>query len=358
MPEQPTPEPVEVAPVREGENLDWDRLENYLREQLDVDGAFHVEQFPHGSANLTYRIAFGDQMLVLRRPPFGDLAAGGHDMGREYRALSRLWQGYDRAPRALHHCTDHAIVGAEFIVVEYRPGVVVWGAVPRSMAHLPDAGRRIGLATLDALADLHGVDHEALGLSDLGRPDGFIDRQLSGWLGRWERVRPDSADDPVAELGLTLQKLQPVSQRAAVLHNDFKIDNCQFQPGEPDRVTAVFDWDMATLGDPLADLGTLLNYWPGDPEDPAAQVLAVPGLDSLGLPTKEEIVVRYADRTGLDVTDIGWYEALGCWRTAIIMQQLYDRYLRGESTDVRMADRGAGVFPLARRGLSVLGQLS
>ncbi|WP_139980319.1 phosphotransferase family protein [Nocardioides litoris] len=354
MPEQPTADPVEVAPVRDGEDLDWRRIESYLRDHLDVTGAFTVEQFPHGSANLTYRIGFGDRLLVLRRPPFGEIAAGGHDMGREYRALSRLWRGYGRAPRALHHCADHDVAGAEFIVVEYRPGIVVWGAVPSSMRHLPDAGRRIGLAALDALADLHRVDHKALGMTDLGRPVGFLDRQLDGWAKRWERVRPEAEEDPVRELGRRLREQQPTSQRPAILHNDFKIDNCQFQPGEPDQVTAVFDWDMATLGDPLADLGTLLNYWPSDASDTDDHAMAVPGLENLGLPSKSEIVQRYAGRTGLDVEHVSWYEALGCWRTAIILQQLYDRFARGESSDPRMADRGGWVAPLARRGLTTL----
>lgn len=358
MPEQPSPDPVEVAPVRPGEELDWTALQAYLRSHLDVDGEFSVVQFPHGSANLTYRLALGQQRLVLRRPPFGAVAAGGHDMGREFRALSRLWRAYPRAPRALHHCTDQAVIGSEFIVVEYRPGIVVWGAIPTSMASVEDAGRRIGLATLDALSDLHLVDYEAIGMADLGRPEGFLQRQLDGWMKRWEAVAPEVDDDPVHALGMALTRRRPEPQRSAVLHNDFKIDNCQFQPGDPDRVTAVFDWDMATLGDPLADLGTLLNYWPADAGEQGAEVLAVPGLENLGLPSKREIVARYADRTGLDVGQVAWYEALGCWRTSIIMQQLYARWLRGETTDERMASRGAQVFPLAERGLRILERLS
>jgi aminoglycoside phosphotransferase (APT) family kinase protein len=356
MAETPAADPLEVADVRPEEELDWPALEVYLRARLDVSGAFTVQQFPNGSANLTYRIAFGEQHLVLRRPPLGAVAQGGHDMGREYRALSVLWRGYDRAPRALHHCGDSSVIGSEFIVVEYRRGIVVWGAVPTSMAHLPDAGRRIGLATVDALADLHLVDYEQSGLVALGRPQGFLDRQLSGWAQRWEAVRPAPGEDTVGLLADALRARRPASQRAAVLHNDFKVDNCQFQPGQPDLVTAVFDWDMATLGDPLVDLGTLLNYWPADEEeDSPARVLAVPGLSALGLPSKGEVVEHYATRTGLDVSGVGWYEALGCWRTSVILQQLYDRYRRGETRDERMANRGDQVFALARRGLSVLG---
>ncbi len=358
MPDTPTATPAEVAPVRPGEDLDWPAVERYLREHLPVaDGAFAVLQFPNGSANLTYRIEIGARHYVLRRPPFGTVAHGGHDMRREFRALSVLWQGYERAPRALLHCEDTSVVGSEFIVVEYRPGIVVWGAVPVSMEHLDDAGRRIGVATVQALADLHRVDYAAVGLERLGRPDGFLERQVSGWLGRWEDVRPhDGRRDDVRLLGEALGRSLPVAQHASVLHNDFKIDNCQFQPGDPDRVTSVFDWDMATLGDPLVDLGTLLNYWPSDvPGDPVADVLATPGVETLGLPTKAEVVELYAGVTGFDVDRVAWYEALGCWRTAIIMQQLYSRYLRGETTDERMASRGAPVFDLARRGLSLVG---
>jgi len=353
-------ERVEVAPVRPGEDLDWPRLEAYLRAELpELDGPFSVLQFPNGAANLTYRIAFGDRLLVLRRPPFGQVAHGGHDMGREYRALASLWQGYDRAPRALHHGTDTSVIGSEFLVVEYRPGVVVWQTVPEVLAVAPDAGHRIGLAVVDALADLHLVDYEACGLTSLGRPDGFVERQLSGWRARWEAIRPTVAEllfpdgvDPVRELGDALDARRPEPVRASVLHNDFKVDNCQFRPGDPDRVVSVFDWDMATLGDPLVDLGTLLNYWPS--HDPEAAT-ALQGLERLGLPSRDEVVERYARRTGFDLRDVDFYEALGCWRTAIICGQLYARYVRRETTDERMADRGDVVGRLCRRGLATIG---
>ena len=344
----------ETAAVRPGEDLDWPAVEDYLRAQLSLDGEFSVLQFPNGSANLTYQVRFGDTRLVLRRPPFGRLAPGAHDMRREYRALSRLWRAYPRAPRAFLFCDDHSVAGADFLVMEYRSGIVVWDSIPAAIDG-PDAGRRVGLAVIDALADLHRVDPGECGLGDLGRPEGFLARQVSGWRKRWELAAVGS-DPRVTELGERLAGRLPRSGPPAVLHNDFKIDNCQFAPGDPDHVVSVFDWDMATLGDPLVDLGTLLNYWP-DPEFGDAGALAALKLSDLGLPSREELVTRYADRAGRSVSDVDWYEAYGCFKTVVVLQQLYGRYLRGETTDERMASRGEHIPVLTRRGLARLGAI-
>src|SRR5690348_15958082 len=175
----------EVAPVRSGEALDWDRLEAYLRARVpDLGDGFEVLQFPNGSANLTYLVRAGGRDMVVRRPPFGRIAPGAHDMRRELRALDGLWRHFDRAPRPYLFCDDHDVTGSAFLVVEYRHGVVVWDHVPAAMAHHPDAGRRVGLAVVDALADLHLLVPEAVGLADLGRPVGFVERQVSGWRKR------------------------------------------------------------------------------------------------------------------------------------------------------------------------------
>jgi len=351
--------PIEVAPVRAGEELPWDRLETYLRPALELDDdvpAMTVLQFPNGSANLTYLLSFGDRRFVLRRPPFGTLAPGAHDMSREHRVLSRLWQQYDRAPRAFVLCTDHEIVGADFVVSEYRSGEVIWASVPPSMADIPDASRRIGLATVDALADLHLADPQACGLSDLGRPDGFLDRQLAGWRKRWDLVASAEHAATMEAAADELARRQPSSSRGTLLHNDFKLDNCQFTAGQPDRVTSVFDWDMATLGDPLVDLGTLLNYWPDPSDTPDDRALHVPGMERIGLPPRVDVVERYAARTGFDASGVHWYEAFACWRVAVICQQLYQRYLRGESTDERMASRGDNVGMLANRARRILAE--
>jgi aminoglycoside phosphotransferase (APT) family kinase protein len=275
-------------------------------------------------------------------------------MAREHRVLSRLWRGYPPAPRALLFCDDESVVGARFFVMEFRAGTVIWGEIPPAMRHHPDVGRRVGFAVVRTLAELHGVDYGALGLADLGRPDGYLHRQVAGWHKRWDLVAPEGGLQIMHDVADRLGRSVPTAQRASVLHNDLKVDNCQFDPADPDRVHSVFDWDMATLGDPLADLGTLLNYWPDPADTPGDRGLYVEGMEHMGLPGQSEVVAAYADATGLDCSEAGWYQAFACWKTAVVLQQLYDRYLRGETTDERMATRGARVAEMGERAWRLL----
>lgn len=348
------PPDTDAAPPRPGEELDVDAVTAFLRGTLpQLSGPVAIRQFPHGRANFTYLVTVGATRLVLRRPPHGTLAPGAHDMAREYRVLSRLWRAYDRAPRAHAFSTDPAVVGAPFLVMEHRTGVVLRGEVPAALAGHPDLGRRVGRALVDAMADLHLVDPACCDLADLGRPDGFVARQVAGWADRWERVKPAGADPLMAELGERLAATVPVSQRATLVHNDLKLDNCQFDPADPDRVSAVFDWDMATLGDPLVDLGTLLQYWPGADDPPEVRAIALhPG--GLDLPTRAEVIERYAARTGLDPAPVPWYLAFARWKTATVYQQLHDRYLRGHSADQRAGELGDRVPHLARSAAALL----
>ncbi|HSR83372.1 MAG TPA: phosphotransferase family protein [Streptosporangiaceae bacterium] len=353
----------EYGPVRPGDELDWDRLAGYLSSKMDGLGEFvAAQQFPNGAANLTYLLEFANRRLVIRRPPFGELAIGAHDMKREFRALSRLWRCYDRAPRAYLLCEDHAVAGADFLVIEYRAGQVVWGSIPSSMAGYKDVARRIGLAVVDALADLHMLDPDRAGVADLGRPDGFVDRQLTGWQQRWRAVAPallpmmetEPSADVIAEVSAELAATKPATTRTSVLHNDFKIDNCQFDPADPDRVHSVFDWDMATIGDPLVDLGIMLNYWPDPGDDPDNRPSHPVGQEDMGLPARAEVIARYIGRTGADVASVSWYEAFGSWKTAIVIAQLYHRYLQGDSHDVRQGLKGDRIMQLARRAQLIL----
>jgi aminoglycoside phosphotransferase (APT) family kinase protein len=355
--------PPEVAPVRLGEELDRGALAAWLRPRLagvleTADAPIEILQFPNGSANLTYLLRVGPHELVLRRPPMGQLAPGAHDMRREHKVLSRLWRRFDRAPRAYLFCDDPAVLGADFFVMERRRGEVVRTAIPPSMRSHPDVGRRVGLALVDAMADLHGLDPVACDLADLGRPAGFVERQVEGWAKRWQLSRFEHSPAEVDALHARLARRVPRPRRVSIVHNDLKLDNCQFDPADPDRVTSIFDWDMTTLGDPLVDLGTLLNYWPDPRDRDDAQRASHPGLLAMGLPGRAEVVARYAERTGADVSDVWWWEAFALWKTVVVVQQLHRRWVLGESTDPRMAhvaDRMPFLIAAARDVLDAAG---
>jgi aminoglycoside phosphotransferase (APT) family kinase protein len=223
------PELADAAKVRPGEDLDWPKVAAYLRARLPgLDGELKVLQFPNGAANLTYLLRFGGQPLVLRRPPFGRLAPGAHDMAREYRVLSRLWRAFPPAPKALLLCEDHSVIGATFFVMEFRSGVVIWNEIPEPMRHHPDVARRVGFAVIRALAGLHQVDYASCGLAGLGRPDGFVARQVRGWRSRWEAVAPGARAEArplMEEVADKLERTLPHPQRSSILHNDIKLDS-------------------------------------------------------------------------------------------------------------------------------------
>jgi aminoglycoside phosphotransferase (APT) family kinase protein len=329
-----------LVPVRPGDELDWTALEAHLRFHLELPaGEMRVRQFSAGHANLTYLLAFGDRSLVFRRPPRGTLAPGAHDMAREHKVLSRLWRVYPRAPRSDHYCDDESIVGAPFVIIEYREGEVVRATVPSSMAEHPDVERRICLALVDAMAELHAVDVDAADLSDLGTPDGFGARQVSGWHDRWRRAAPDDPVPAMNDVAAELAASVPEPPRVSVVHNDLKLDNCQFDAGDPDRVTSVFDWDMATTGDPLFDVANLLSSSQSSP---------------IWVVSRDDVAERYAARSGIDITNIKWYEAFASFRTGVVVQQLSNRYARGESTDERLASFGDLVPGIAERARALV----
>ncbi|MHB8467400.1 MAG: phosphotransferase family protein [Acidimicrobiales bacterium] len=332
----------DVIDVRAGAEFDNDALSGYLRERVGVSGDRPiVRQFAAGRANLTYLVEFRDCRLVVRRPPRGTIAPGAHDMAREARVLSRLPDAYPRAPRALAFCDDPTVIGSPFIVIEYREGLVVRDSVPLAMAVHKDVVRRIDLALIDAAADLHTLDVDAAGLADLGRPEGFGARQVSGWTDRWHLAAVQAV--PVMdEVAATLAASVPQPTKVAILHNDLKLDNCQFHVDDPDNVTSVFDWDMATLGDPLFDLALLLT--------------SLSGSRAVWVLSADEAISRYRERSGIDVNGMDWYLAFAAWRTAVVLQQLHNRYLSGDSTDPRLAEYGQHIGVLADRARRLLEQ--
>jgi aminoglycoside phosphotransferase (APT) family kinase protein len=345
-------EASELTDERPDERLDTSRLEPYLRERLlGTEGPLSVRQFGGGKANLTYLLRFGDREFVLRRPPLGPLPAGAHDMAREHRVLSRLHRRYPFAPKSLLLCEDASVIGAVFIVEERRHGFVIRDDIPAEFAGRPDLNRRVGEALVDALADLHLVSPEELGLGDLGRPEGYVERQLAGWARRWraaqggeEAERAASSWEPVIQW---LAGRLPRVPAAALLHNDYRLDNCLLDSGDPGRIEAVLDWDMCTRGDPLADLGYLLNYWvePGDPAE-WREIAAMPTWRA-GFPSREEAIRRYAARTGFDASEIGWHQVFAAFKLAVIIQQIYIRFVRGQTQDQRFRNYYRRVLGLA-----------
>ena len=320
--------------VRAGETLPVERLEALLREKLGEAGSLTVEQFPGGYSNLTYLLRFGERELVLRRPPFGANIRGGHDMGREFRILSALSATYRKVPHPLLYCDDPAVLDAPFYVMERVTGVILRNRVPPQLDLTPELMRRICIELIDTFVELHAIDYEAAGLGDLGRPAGYTARQVAGWTNRYSNARTD--DIPAMETAATwLAERLPPEPAPALIHNDFKYDNVVLDPNDPGKIIAVLDWEMATLGDPLTDLGTTLAYsMEEDDPEPLRQF----GLTSLpGNLDREQWAARYAERSGRDLSNILFYFVYGLFKNAVIVQQIYARYRKGLTKDERFA---------------------
>jgi aminoglycoside phosphotransferase (APT) family kinase protein len=342
----------ETIEMRADERLDMERLEAWLRANLsDADGPMSARQFGGGHANLTYLVTIGPRELVVRRPPLGPVAPGSHDMKREHRVLSVLWRKFALAPRSFAICEDESVIGAVFHVLERRRGFAVRADLPEGLRD-PALTRRIGWMMVDTLADLHRVDAAAIGLNTLGRPQGFMRRQVEGWTRRWQAAR-DRELPQMERLSSWLLERVPEPPAATLLHLDFKLDNILLDPDDPSRPVAVLDWDMTTIGDPLADLGQLLAYWSevGDPA-PWREASLMPTWRE-GFPTRSEVASRYAERTGTDISAIDWYHTFGVFKLAVVLQQIYIRYVRGQTQDERFVKFGTSVLALAGKAAAL-----
>lgn len=344
----------DTIPVRPDELFDEQRVEMFLRGRIPgSENALKVRQFGGGKANLTYLLDYGTHQYVLRRPPLGPVAAAAHDMGREFKVLSRLYEAFPLAPRAFLFCEDTELIGSPFFVMERREGVVVRGRIPDIYAAYPDAPRRMSEALVDVLAQFHAVDYKAAGLSDLGEPNGFIARQIEGWYKRWHKAKNEAvpAMDAVYEW---LKGNQPPTVYFSLVHNDFKLDNVMLERDDPGKIVAVFDWDMCTLGDPLSDLGTLLCYWTEPDDPPMFQAVSMMPTGKLGFLRRDELVERYVERCGRDVSHIQFYHALGLYRLTVIIAQIYIRYVHGQTQDHRFAAMGQMIPLMAQAALDVI----
>jgi aminoglycoside phosphotransferase (APT) family kinase protein len=336
----------ETIAMRDGEKIAAGALQDYLAGKLDgAERGVTLEQFPNGHSNLTYLLRAGDREYVLRRPPLGPVAPKAHDMVREYHVLRAVHPHFPPAPRPYLVCEDPAVLGAPFFIMERRRGVVLREEIPAEIAKHEDHPRRIGEAFLDTMVQLHAIDVSADDLRALGKPGGYVERQVRGWADRWERAKTEEISEMDGVVRWLAARIPPPLP-PSIIHNDYKLDNVLF--GAADRVEAVLDWEMATLGDPLSDLGLTLCYWTWA-TDPEVRAAGIPALTAQpGWHTRDEFVARYAERTGRDVTHAGYYEVLGVFKLAVIIQQIYCRFHRGQTQDERFRNFGERANALAR----------
>jgi aminoglycoside phosphotransferase (APT) family kinase protein len=307
-----------------------------------------VEQFPAGFSNLTYLLRIGDRELVLRRPPIGAKIKTAHDMGREYRILAHLYPIYAKVPRPLVFCEDESLLGAPFYVMERVKGIILRAQPPRGLDLSARTMRRLSEVFVDNLAEIHGLDYEAAGLGDLGSPLGYVNRQIAGWTKRYYNARTDDVPE-VEQLAIWLQEhLPPDSARGSLIHNDYKYDNLVLAPDDLTRVVAVLDWEMATVGDPLMDLGTTLGYWVEPTDPPEWQQYGFVLTKLPGNFTRIELLDYYSQRSGREIFDPVFYYAYGLLKIAVIVQQIYARYKKGLTKDPRFAQLGALVKACGR----------
>jgi len=346
---------TDTASVRPGEELNATALARYLRERMGGTATVvEVEQFPNGHSNLVYLIRAGGREFVLRRPPLGPVAPKAHDMAREYRVLDAVHPHFPEAPRVFLLCEDPAVIGSAFFLMERRRGIVIRDAVPPELRAIADFPRLVSEAFIDCLVRLHAIDVSRKELRTLGKPEGFLERQIRGWAERWMRAKTE--ESPEMEVVIRwLADRMPASAEPTLVHNDYKLDNVMMRPAG-DGVEAVLDWEMATLGDPMADLGLTMCYWAWvglvEPENPQPAIPAI--TVQPGWYTRDRFLERYARRSGRDVSQVGYYEVLGIFKLAVILQQIFYRFHRGRTSDQRFRNFDSRVRGLARLAASLI----
>ena len=340
---------------REGEELDLKIIGDFLKQNIpDLDGELVVTQFPSGYSNLTYLLEMGGRELILRRPPFGakNIKAG-HDMGREYKILSKLNEVYPQAPKPYIYTEDESIMGCPFYVMERKKGIILRRKPPKGLEISPETATKLSESTVENLVAIHKVDYAAIGLADMGKPEGFLKRQVDGWSERYEKAKTDDIPEvgPVVEW---CKKNIPESPTPTLIHNDYKFDNLVLDPDDITKIIGVLDWEMSTIGDPLLDLGVTLSYWVEKNDPPDLRMSSTLCTDMEGIYTRREVVDRYAELTGCDTSRLPFYFAFALFKLSVIAQQIYYRYAMGYTKDERFKLLLGGVKILNKYALKVV----
>ncbi|MCK9392439.1 MAG: phosphotransferase family protein [Syntrophales bacterium] len=344
-----------AKPVREGEELDPRRIEIYLKDAIPgLAGQITITQFPSGHSNLTYLITAGDREFVLRRPPFGRKVRTAHDMEREYRVLKALRPYFPYCPEAFAYTEDESVMGCQFYVMERLKGIIPRKELPQGMVLSKDETRMLCKRLIDVFVELHRINYRDTALTELGRPEGYIRRQVEGWSKRYRGARTQDAPDFEAVMAWLQERMPGTSPAAAVIHNDYRFDNLVLAPEDPLRIIGVLDWEMATIGDPLMDLGGALAYWINrdDPEEMQAIRLIPTHLE--GMMTRGEVISAYCAKMGLSEGNMEYYYTFGLFRLAVIAQQIYYRFYHGQTKDKRFGMLIYAVHVLGKKAQQVM----
>jgi len=339
----------QAVAVRPGEELNLQALNHYLKDELsDFSEIIHIRQYPGGYSNLTYLIETQTRDYVLRRPPFGANIKSAHDMGREYQVISLLKQVYPQVPTAILYCNNENIIGSPFYLMEKVSGVILRNRPPKDLILTTELMGGISKAAIDNLANLHKINIYKTGLIGLGKPEGFVERQVVGWIKRYRNAQTDVLTDMDFLADWTIAHLPPETTTPAFIHNDYKYDNLILNPDKLTQILAVLDWEMATVGDPLMDLGTTLAYWAEPDDHPALKQFSMTALP--GNLSREEIAARYAQNTGSNLDNFVFYYAFACFKIGVIGQQIYARYQKGFTKDERFGNLIYLIKACARNG--------
>ncbi|MGE7216308.1 phosphotransferase family protein [Priestia koreensis] len=344
---------AQIIPVRKGEELDTKKLEQFLHEHLSLpsSGSLVIEQFGTGASNLTYTLKIGEWEAVLRRPPLGPVAPKAHDMEREYRILHSLHSLFPYVPMPYIFSDNALVVGAPFFIMERKYGVTLDTEFPATVEESIRINQHVSELMVDTLVSLHEVDYKKTELVNISKPDGFMERQVHGWIQRYERSKTDEINE-VDMLVKWLASRIPANSEATVIHYDYKLNNVLFTP-DLNEMTGVFDWEMATVGDPLADLGVVLGYWMEDSDPPMLKkgFGKPPVTVRDGFYSRSEFIERYAKKSNRDVSNIAYYETFAYFKLAVICQQIYYRYKKGQTNDKRFEHFGTFVRTLIGHAL-------
>jgi len=325
------------ADPRSGEELDPVAVDAFMRKHRpELEGLPKIRQFPGGASNLTYEVRYGDTAFVLRRPPFGQIPRGAHDMLREARVMEALKPHYPCVPTVIAACEDESLMGCSFFIMERLEGIILREDFPPELDLDPGMTRKMCLSVIDRLVELHTIDPARAGLEGMAKGAGYVERQITGWSNRYRKAMTDDAAD-FEKVMAWLDAHRPDDIAIRVIHNDFRFDNVVLDPEDPQQVIGILDWEMATLGDPLMDLGNTLAYWIEADDEPAFQAMRRQPTHRPGMLNREEVVDYYLGKSSFSIETFAFYEIYGLFRLAAIIQQIYYRYYHGQTSDRRFA---------------------